>query len=128
MLTQKETLNNLLQQWNDYPDFSPTGMKSTLVRTMLAAARHPEQTCLTSEDFDHVAYFTEFLEKVEAYQAAQPNKGRILAEMYKAGITLADVDRVMLYVDSRLQRRKDYKGTDVEKLFLKIWAFLSERV
>jgi hypothetical protein len=74
-----------------------------------------------------VAYLTDFLEKVEAYQAAQPNKGKMLDEMYKAGITLADVDRVMLYVDNRLQRRKDYKNSPEEALFLKIWKFLSER-
>ena len=122
----KETPTTMLSAWNE-PDFSPTGMKSTLVRTLIGAARHPEQLCLTSEDFDNVAYLNIFLEKVEAYQAAQPNKGKMLDEMYKAGITLADVDRVMLYVDNRLQRRKDYKNSPEEAMFLKIWKFLSSR-
>jgi hypothetical protein len=67
------------------------------------------------------------LDKVEAYQRAQPNKGQMLEEMYKAGITLADVDRVMLCLNNFAERHKSFKDSPEEALFLKIWKFLSNR-
>lgn len=103
----QEAIQTLRRFENPIEPFSVNAMQRTLLKVVYDAAQNDSST-LGDDDYFNLYVLTEILEAVDNWFKKYPNPVKIQNELYKAGITIAQLDEFLVYADQHLQRRADY--------------------
>lgn len=132
MLTQKETpaihadAVSILHEFNNPAEPFNAGMvKDLIIDVLIDHCSNEEGSILTERDQFVLWKLKSIIIRIEQWQKTYTDKGKVLDQLYKHGLSLTMVDQAMNAVYNKIERGKfDEKHKETLR---KLWCIISEK-